>query len=67
MRRAAAILLITSLAVLVRPGAGQDVNPSDYAAIRVDVDTVRVRVSVSDSLNRFVTGLQPEHFRLFED
>jgi len=67
MRHAAAILIIASLAVLVRPGAGQDVNPSDYTAIRVDVDTVRVRVSVSDSLNRFVTGLQPEHFRLYED
>ncbi len=67
MRRLAAILIITSLAVLVRPGAGQAVSPSDYAAIRVDVDTVRVRVSVSDSLNRFVTGLQPEHFRLYED
>lgn len=67
MRRIAAILIITSLAVLVRPGAGQAVNPSDYTAIRVDVDTVRVRVSVSDSLNRFVTGLQPEHFRLYED
>lgn len=67
MRRLAAILIIASLAVLVRPGAGQAVNPSDYAAIRVDVDTVRVRVSVSDSLNRFVTGLQPEHFRLYED
>lgn len=67
MRRIAAILIITSLAVLVRPGAGEDVNSPNYSAIRVDVDTVRVRVSVSDSLNRFVTGLQPEHFRLYED
>jgi len=39
----------------------------EYATIRVDVNSVRVRVTVSDALNRFVTGLKPEHFEVYED
>jgi len=34
---------------------------------RVGVESVFVRVSVIDPLNRFVTGLEKEHFRVFED
>ena len=34
---------------------------------RVDVDTVVVRVTVTDPLNRYVLGLEREHFRIFED
>lgn len=34
---------------------------------RVDVDTVVVRVSVMDPLNRYVVGLKREDFKLFED
>jgi len=33
----------------------------------VDVETVFVKVSVSDPLNRYVTGLDKEHFQVFED
>lgn len=33
---------------------------------RVDVDTVVVRISVTDPLNRYVIGLDREHFQLFE-
>lgn len=35
--------------------------------IRVDTNLVLINVSVTDPLNRFVTGLEKEHFRLFED
>jgi Ca-activated chloride channel homolog len=35
--------------------------------IRVDVDLVVVKVTVTDPLNRYVTGLSPEHFSLYED
>jgi VWFA-related protein len=35
--------------------------------IRVDKTLVLVNVTVTDPLNRFVTGLEKEHFRLFED
>jgi Ca-activated chloride channel family protein len=36
-------------------------------SIRVDIDLVLVNAAVTDSANRHVTGLQPEHFRLWED
>ena len=35
--------------------------------IQVDVNVVLVTVTVTDSLNRLVTGLEKEHFRVFED
>ena len=35
--------------------------------IRVDSTLVLINVTVTDPLNRFVTGLEREHFRLFED
>jgi Ca-activated chloride channel homolog len=34
---------------------------------RVDVETVSVKVSVTDPLIRYVTGLEKEHFRVYED
>jgi Ca-activated chloride channel family protein len=34
---------------------------------RIDVDMVFVKVSVTDPLNRYVTGLEREHFRVFEE
>ena len=37
------------------------------ADIRVDTNVVLIPVTVTDPLNRFVTGLEKEHFRLFED
>ncbi|MEN6601870.1 MAG: VWA domain-containing protein [Bryobacteraceae bacterium] len=35
--------------------------------IRVDTTLVLIPVTVTDPLNRFVTGLEREHFRVFED
>ena len=35
--------------------------------IRVDMTLVQINVTVTDPLNRFVTGLEKEHFKLFED
>jgi Ca-activated chloride channel homolog len=37
------------------------------ANIRVDKTLVLINVTVTDPLNRFVTGLEREHFRLYED
>jgi Ca-activated chloride channel homolog len=34
---------------------------------KVDVETVFVKVSVTDPLNRYVTGLEKEHFKIYED
>ncbi len=46
-----------SIAPPVRPGEG----------IKVDVNLTLVNVTVTDPLDRFVTGLEKEHFRVFED
>ena len=35
--------------------------------IKIDVDMVLVNATVTDPSNRFVTGLEKEHFQLFED
>jgi Ca-activated chloride channel homolog len=35
--------------------------------IRIDTTVVQVPVTVTDPLNRFVTGLEKENFRIFED
>lgn len=37
------------------------------ANIRVDTNVVLVNVSVTTPLNQFVTGMEQEHFRVFED
>jgi len=37
------------------------------ATLRVDTSLVQINVTVTDPLNRFVTGLEKEHFKLFED
>ena len=51
--------------------AHQDFSDLDLeqrsANLRVDTTLVQINVTVSDPLNRFVTGLEKEHFRLFED
>ena len=36
------------------------------ARVRVDVDMVMVRISVTDPLNRYVIGLEEDHFLVFE-
>ena len=38
----------------------------DPARVHVDVEMVVVRVSVTDPLNRYVIGLEEDHFRVFE-
>ena len=40
---------------------------SRAASIRVDKTLVQINVTVTDPLNRFVTGLDKEYFKLYED
>jgi Ca-activated chloride channel homolog len=37
------------------------------ASVKVEVDLVLVNATVTDASNRFVTGLEKEHFKIFED
>ena len=44
------------------------INPkSGASSLKIDVDLVLVNATVTDPNNRFVTGLEKEHFQLFED
>ncbi len=51
----------------VRPKPGEKVEPRPKANIRVDSTLVLIPVTVTDPLNRFVTGLEKENFKLTED
>ena len=46
---------------------GQNAQKPKPPVFRVGVETVFVKVSVNDPLNRYVTGLEKEHFRVYED
>ena len=46
---------------------GQDPRKPQTPVFRVGVETVFVKVSVTDPLNRYVTGLDKEHFKIYED
>ncbi len=61
--------LLTAVAVLsLSLGLrGQAPKQQQRPLFRVGVETVFVKVSVTDPLNRYVTGLEKEHFRVFED
>jgi Ca-activated chloride channel family protein len=48
-------------------GAAPSAPNSRSVDIRVERTLVLINVTVTDPLNRFVTGLEKEHFRLFED
>ena len=45
----------------------QDRKPEPPPLFKVGVETVFIKVSVTDPLNRYVTGLEKEHFKVYED
>ncbi len=53
----------------VKPAAPgvEGAEPDRRSNIRVDSTLVLIPVSVTDPMNRFVTGLEKEHFKLYED
>jgi Ca-activated chloride channel family protein len=62
------LLLTTALVGLLSfsLSAQNKKSPSPYR-FQVDVENVFVKVSVTDPLNRYVTGLEKEHFKIYED
>ncbi len=73
LRRTAFLLCFAALISFGGRVSGQDAKPPDRAkaqerpVFRVGVETVFLKVSVTDPLNRYVTGLEKEHFKVFED
>ncbi len=67
--RAAGFLALSAAATLVLALAATHAadEPRRSSDIRVNKTLVLINVTVTDPLNRFVTGLEKEHFRLFED
>src|SRR5690242_5996748 len=45
----------------------QQANSAENQALKVDVDLVLVYATVTDPLNRYVSGLGAEHFQVWED
>ncbi len=65
MRR---LLLPLLIGIIVSPtGLAAAENEDQAPRFRVNVDTVVLRVTVTDPLNRYVVGLEREHFRVFEN
>ncbi len=61
------LLLLGLLLAFTTVIQGQKQRKDQPARIKVNVDTVVVRVTVTDPLNRYVIGLEQEHFQIFED
>jgi Ca-activated chloride channel family protein len=59
---------VLTLLLAVSAGHGrQDPQKPKPPVFRVGVETVFLKVSVTDPLNRYVTGLEKESFKVFED
>lgn len=60
------VIVVSLIFILEIPGLGQ--KPSIRPPLfRVEIETVFVKVSVTDPLSRYVTGLEKEHFKVYED
>ncbi len=55
-----------SVVLILGPSLGQD-KPQGPPRFTVEVPTVLVRVTVTDPLNRYVVGLEKQHFQVYED
>ena len=72
-----AVLLLTTLPAVMLARAGRAQNRQEpstekpekqqASSLKIDVDLVLVNATVTDSLNRYVSGLEAEHFQLWED
>src|SRR5215468_322435 len=72
-----AALLLVALPVFMTARAARSQNAQDNSpakpekqtsqTLKVDVDLVLVNATVTDSLNRYVSGLEANHFQLWED
>jgi len=69
------LLILLPAVMFARAGRGQNPqgNPADKSekqptqTLKIDVDLVLVNATVTDSLNRYVSGLEANHFQVWED
>jgi VWFA-related protein len=57
----------SSAPIVPRPKPGAKVDVLPRSDIRVDSNLVLIPVTVTDPMNRFVTGLEKENFKVFEE
>ncbi len=65
--RAVSALFVAAFLTYALDLMGQAQRPATTPLFKVGVETVFVKVSVTDPLNRYVTGLEKEHFQIYED
>jgi Ca-activated chloride channel homolog len=65
--RHAAISILTLFLVITPSRSQQKSQTPKQPVFRVGVETVFLKVSVTDPLNRYVTGLEKDNFKVFED
>ena len=61
----AAVLLVLGLSLVTK--AQEPAGQKPTQTLKVDVDLVLVSTTVTDPQNRYVTGLEQEHFQIWED
>jgi Ca-activated chloride channel homolog len=59
--------LIPTLLLCVVPYLNSQTRKSPPPVFQVEVGTVFVKVAVTDPLNRYITGLEKERFKVYED
>lgn len=67
-----ASLLLMGVPVAMFAGRGQasqetSADKKPVQTLKIDVDLVLVSATVTDSLNRYVSGLESQHFQIWED
>jgi Ca-activated chloride channel homolog len=64
--RVSAGIIVIAISLVLALNA-QNEKPTHDPVFRTDVETVFAKVSVTDFSNRYVTGLEQEHFKIYED
>ena len=61
------VLTISAFMLVAGVAYSQDMRQALNQTLKVDVDLVLINATVTDPQNRYVTGLEGEHFEIFED
>src|SRR5262245_24663818 len=61
-----AVVLVLALSAIIK-AQEPSAQKKDGQTLKVDVDLVLVNATVTDPQNRYVTGLEQEHFQIWED